>query len=350
MNTRMNRIESDDPINPHYVRSLALSKRFFDQFDLDGSFRDCDLFSRMRQDLAECLHAENDGQEADAMPSGVSASEFFMRYEGIEKYITCHLADAMKTEMHVMCEDVVAYFDRLDEQKTDGSPGEPSRSDGDSEKASNAQLHVTIDGVAVDASSDDANLVEVAARAGIGIPAPCYRDNHRGGCCKGCVVEVDGSQAFACGTAPKDGMSIVVKRPDLVALARNGSLRTLPANRMGLTVAVPIRHLPAVAHRLTPVVAEFGFQTTLEYIRQGIHLVRAVRNHHPSSCPTNPSRCSRRTANPASTRILLSTSTILDLGILVCGHPYQCQKQPLTKTAVFAALKTRSGRSGRFLS
>jgi len=82
------------------------------------------------------------------------------------------------------------------------------------------QFHITIDGVAVDATSEEANLVEVADRVGIGIPAPCYRDNHRGGCCKGCVVEVDGSQAYACGTAPKEGMNIVVNRHDLVALRK----------------------------------------------------------------------------------------------------------------------------------
>lgn len=79
---------------------------------------------------------------------------------------------------------------------------------------------VTIDGKEVVAIPEDSNLVDLATRARVAISAPCYRTNREGGCCKSCVVEVDGVESYACATKPKDGMEVVVRRPDLVNLRR----------------------------------------------------------------------------------------------------------------------------------
>ena len=81
-------------------------------------------------------------------------------------------------------------------------------------------MKVTIDGTSIEVNLADKNIVEVAKRARIGIPAPCYLANRKKGCCNGCVVEIDGKQEFACATKPQDGMNIIVKRNDLVQLRK----------------------------------------------------------------------------------------------------------------------------------
>lgn len=82
-------------------------------------------------------------------------------------------------------------------------------------------MEIRIDGSEVEITPSDRNIVDVAARAGIGIPAPCYRSPGDSGCCKVCVVEVDGSLEYACCTVPRDGMEVLVRRPDLVELRRS---------------------------------------------------------------------------------------------------------------------------------
>lgn len=84
---------------------------------------------------------------------------------------------------------------------------------------------VTIDGVQVEITDDDKNIVDVADRAKIGIPAPCYRAKQSKGCCHGCVVEIDGEQKFACTTKPVDVMVVIVDRPDLKELRRERLLK-----------------------------------------------------------------------------------------------------------------------------
>ena len=81
-------------------------------------------------------------------------------------------------------------------------------------------MEIRIDGRSVEVTTADSNIVEVADRSGIGIPAPCYRSSSKSGCCQVCVVEVDGRLEYACCTAPEDGMEIVVRRPDLMELRR----------------------------------------------------------------------------------------------------------------------------------
>lgn len=81
-------------------------------------------------------------------------------------------------------------------------------------------MKITIDGQVIEVDPSDKNIVDVADRAKIGIPAVCYRAQERKGCCKACVIEIDGEQKFACATAPEDGMEIVLNRADLAALRK----------------------------------------------------------------------------------------------------------------------------------
>ena len=79
---------------------------------------------------------------------------------------------------------------------------------------------VTIDGQEIDIKPGDKNIVDVATRARIGIPAACYRAMRKKGCCHGCVVEINGEQKFACATVPVNGMNIIVNREDLKAIRK----------------------------------------------------------------------------------------------------------------------------------
>jgi predicted molibdopterin-dependent oxidoreductase YjgC len=81
-------------------------------------------------------------------------------------------------------------------------------------------VNIRIDGQIIEASPSDKNIVDVADRAKIGIPAACYRAQQSKGCCHACVIEIDGEQKFACSTAPEDGMVIVLNRADLKALRK----------------------------------------------------------------------------------------------------------------------------------
>ena len=79
---------------------------------------------------------------------------------------------------------------------------------------------VTIDDQVVEVTPFDNNILDIAKRAEIKIPAPCYRNQRSKGCCSACVVEIDGEQKFACSTIPQNGMNIVVDRADLKAIRK----------------------------------------------------------------------------------------------------------------------------------
>lgn len=81
-------------------------------------------------------------------------------------------------------------------------------------------MKISIDGQKADVSADDKNIVDVADRAGIGIPAPCYKNGRKGGCCQVCVVEINGEQKYACCTKPIEGMNVIVHREDLIAIRK----------------------------------------------------------------------------------------------------------------------------------
>ena len=79
---------------------------------------------------------------------------------------------------------------------------------------------VTIEGIETGITAVDKNIVELARRMKIGIPAPCYRDGQKKGCCCACIVDIDGEQHYACCTKPLHGMNITVRRPDLQELRK----------------------------------------------------------------------------------------------------------------------------------
>lgn len=81
-------------------------------------------------------------------------------------------------------------------------------------------MNITIDGQQIEVTTDDKNIVDVADRMKIGIPAACYRSKQSKGCCHACVVEIDGEQKFACSTTPEDGMEVVFDRKDLKELRK----------------------------------------------------------------------------------------------------------------------------------
>lgn len=81
-------------------------------------------------------------------------------------------------------------------------------------------MNLIIDGKTVEFDKDDKNIVDVADKAKIGIPAPCYRAERKKGCCNACIVEIDGEQKFACTTKPIVGMNIIVKRDDLKTIRK----------------------------------------------------------------------------------------------------------------------------------
>lgn len=81
-------------------------------------------------------------------------------------------------------------------------------------------MKITIDGKVVEYSPNEKNIIDVADKAKIGIPAPCYRINMKKGCCNACIIEVDGEQKYACATQPTDGMNIIFNRDDLKSIRK----------------------------------------------------------------------------------------------------------------------------------
>lgn len=70
-------------------------------------------------------------------------------------------------------------------------------------------MKIRIDGVEIPVLDENKNIVEVAEESGIAIVAPCFRSKRKGGCCKACLIEVNGEKKYACATKPIDGMNIV---------------------------------------------------------------------------------------------------------------------------------------------
>ena len=79
-------------------------------------------------------------------------------------------------------------------------------------------MRLTIDGKMIEVNPADKNIVDIADREKIAIPAPCYRSNRSKGCCNACVIEINGENKFACTTKPLEGMNIIVDRDDLKQL------------------------------------------------------------------------------------------------------------------------------------
>ncbi|HBC86013.1 MAG TPA: (2Fe-2S)-binding protein [Lentisphaeria bacterium] len=81
-------------------------------------------------------------------------------------------------------------------------------------------MQVMIDGKYIKVLSSDMNIVDLADRARIKILNPCNKSGKADGCCRSCVVEINGKQKFACSTKPKSGMNIVISRDDLKLLRK----------------------------------------------------------------------------------------------------------------------------------
>ncbi|MCF7859085.1 MAG: (2Fe-2S)-binding protein [Candidatus Cloacimonetes bacterium] len=82
------------------------------------------------------------------------------------------------------------------------------------------EKQMSIDGKRVSFLPTDKNIVEVAKRNKIALPAPCYNVNRINGCCKVCVVEIAGKIKYACTTAPAEDMVVIVNRTDLKELRK----------------------------------------------------------------------------------------------------------------------------------
>lgn len=96
---------------------------------------------------------------------------------------------------------------------------------------------MTVDGQRILISPQDANLVEVAAKLKINIPAPCLKSKRKNGCCKACLVEVDGKQTYACTTKPLANMNVTVRTRELDSI-RKASLKAYRAEvRTGAAAA-----------------------------------------------------------------------------------------------------------------
>lgn len=96
---------------------------------------------------------------------------------------------------------------------------------------------MSIDGQTTVIQANETNLVELASRVGIRIPAPCLKNKRKHGCCKACLVEVDGAQTYACSSKPKPNSEVIVEREDLKQI-RKDSIRDFKHNvRLGTTQA-----------------------------------------------------------------------------------------------------------------
>jgi len=80
-------------------------------------------------------------------------------------------------------------------------------------------MKIKIDGkdIGIDLKDQNKNIVDIADDNGISIVAPCYRNNHKYGCCNACLILVDGDKKYACATKPYDGMEIIYKSKELSA-------------------------------------------------------------------------------------------------------------------------------------
>lgn len=81
-------------------------------------------------------------------------------------------------------------------------------------------IRIQIDGVSVD-TEENANLVDVAAEAGVYIPTLCYISGKPClGTCRVCSVKVNGRVLAACTVEVSDGMVVEVNEPDVADMRK----------------------------------------------------------------------------------------------------------------------------------
>jgi predicted molibdopterin-dependent oxidoreductase YjgC len=84
---------------------------------------------------------------------------------------------------------------------------------------------IKMDDQEIEVSDSNKNIVEIADENGIGIPAPCFRQKKRIGCCKGCAITVNSVLEYACGIKPKEGMIIEVHTKKMIELRKRNILK-----------------------------------------------------------------------------------------------------------------------------
>jgi NADH dehydrogenase/NADH:ubiquinone oxidoreductase subunit G len=94
---------------------------------------------------------------------------------------------------------------------------------------------ITIDDKKIEVSDTNKNIVEIADESGIHIPALCFRQEKRSGCCKGCAVMINGELNYACGVKPQNDMNIIVSTNDLEDLRKRNIRKYLNAIEQGDT-------------------------------------------------------------------------------------------------------------------
>ncbi len=101
-------------------------------------------------------------------------------------------------------------------------------------------VHLTIDGVAVEAPAD-ANVLDAALDAGIYIPHLCHHpDLTPSGSCRLCMVDVGGGPVVACRVKVEDGLAVRTETPEALK-ARRTALELILANH-------PLECLPCSAN------------------------------------------------------------------------------------------------------
>ena len=93
------------------------------------------------------------------------------------------------------------------------------------------KVHVTIDGIDVFVP-EDYTILEAAKEAGISIPTLCFlKDVSELGCCRMCIVEIEGTRALqaACVHPIKDGMVVRTHTPKIME-ARRVTLELILSN------------------------------------------------------------------------------------------------------------------------
>ena len=93
------------------------------------------------------------------------------------------------------------------------------------------KVHVTIDGIDVFVT-EDYTILEAAKEAGISIPTLCFlKDVSELGCCRMCIVEIEGTRALqaACVHPIKDGMVVRTHTPKIME-ARRVTLELILSN------------------------------------------------------------------------------------------------------------------------
>lgn len=78
------------------------------------------------------------------------------------------------------------------------------------------KIKIDFDGRIMFTDNKEDNVVQIAEKNGVYIPAPCYRNKKGAGCCKGCNVEINGKIKAACHAKVENGMKVIYDREDLV--------------------------------------------------------------------------------------------------------------------------------------